>query len=110
MHRNPPVRGSPSSVVAGATIAEKQPEEQADSTDSFIATWWQKALVEAQAYVVHSSQKSRSRTTFLKRVDQEIHQPCCSLTLKFLGGADNEQQNEAQKLVPEKIGSEHDGQ
>jgi hypothetical protein len=97
-------------VVTGATIAEKKPEEQADRTCSFAAKEWQKALDEAQASVVHSSQKSRSRTTFLKRVDQEIHQPCCSLTLKFLGGADNEQQNEAQKLVPEKIGSENDGQ
>lgn len=97
-------------MVAGATIAEKKPEEQADRTCSFVVKEWQKTLVETQGYVVHSSQKSRTRTTLLLRVDQEIHQPCCALTLKFLGGADNEQQNEAQKLVPEKIGSEHDGQ
>jgi hypothetical protein len=60
-------------VVTGTTIAEKKPEEQTNRKDSFVAKEWQKALVAAQAYVVHSSQKSRTRTTFLERVDEEIH-------------------------------------
>src|SRR3989440_4905644 len=71
MHRNPPVRGSPSPVVTGATIAEKKPEEQEDRTSSFVAKEWQKALDEAQAYVVHSSQKSRTRTTLEEHVGQK---------------------------------------
>ncbi len=82
-------------MVIGATIAEKKPEEQADRTDSFIATWWQKALVEAQAYVVHSSQKSRTRTTLLERVEQETHQCWCALTLNIPLREDNDEQNEA---------------
>src|SRR2546421_4645194 len=72
MHRNPPVRGSPSPVVTGATIAEKKPEEQEDRTSSFVAKEWQKALDEAQAYVVHSSQKSRTRTTLEEHVGQKV--------------------------------------
>ena len=97
-------------MVTGATIAEKKPEEQADRTDSFIATWWQKALVEAQASVVHSSQKSRTRTTLLERVEQETHQRWSALTLNIPLREDNDEQNEAQKLVPERIGRENDEQ
>ena len=61
-------------MVADATIAEKKPEEQEDRTSSFVAKEWQKALDEAQAYMVHSSQKSRIRTTLLERVGKRTYQ------------------------------------
>ena len=70
----------------------------------------QELLVEAQTSVVHSSQKSRSRTTLLLRVDQEKHQRWSALTLNIPLREDNGEQNEAQKLVPEKIGWENDEQ
>ena len=63
-------------------------------------------LVQAHASVLHSQQKGRTRTTLLERVDQETHQRWSALTLSLPLREDNDEQNEAQKLVPEKIGQE----
>jgi hypothetical protein len=60
--------------------------------------------------VVHSEQKSRSRTTLLERVDQETHQRWSALTLNIPLREDNDEQNAVQKLVPEKFGRENDEQ
>jgi hypothetical protein len=103
MHCNPSLRGSPSLVVAGVTIAEKKPEEQADRTGSFAAKEWQKALVEAQAYMVHSLQKSRSRTMLLVRVDGQLLPFQDSYKLKLHREESVFLANEQQKLVSEKI-------
>jgi hypothetical protein len=90
-------------VVASATIAEKQPEEQADRTCSFVEKSWQKTLVEAQASVVHSSQKSRSRTTLLQRVGDQIVWLGYSCKLEMLAEERILLTNERRKLVLEKI-------
>ncbi len=97
-------------MVTGATIAEKKPEEQADRTCNFAAKEWQKALVEAQASVVHSSQKSRSRTTVLLRVGGERVWLDYFCKLKMLPKERVLLKNERRKLVPEKILEENDQQ